>query len=51
MKENCAEKVFLEVRSKNIPARACYKSLGFSEISVRDNYYGDDDAIIMEKDL
>lgn len=51
LKEKGAEKVFLEVRSKNVPARACYKSLGFSEISVRDNYYGDDDAIIMEKDL
>lgn len=51
LKERNVEKVFLEVRSKNLPARACYKSLGFSEISVRNNYYGDDDAIIMEKDL
>lgn len=51
LKEKSVEKVFLEVRSKNAPARACYKSLGFSEISVRNNYYGDDDAVIMEKDL
>ena len=45
------EKVFLEVRSRNRAARACYESLGFSEIGVRNNYYGDDDAVIMEKDL
>lgn len=51
LKNRGAEKVFLEVRSKNIPARACYKSLGFSEIGVRNNYYGDDDAVIMEKDV
>ena len=45
------EKVFLEVRNRNRAARECYESLGFSEIGVRNNYYGDDDAVIMEKDL
>ena len=44
------EKVFLEVRSRNRAARECYESLGFSEIGVRNNYYGDDDAVIIYKD-
>ena len=45
------ETVFLEVRSKNIPARALYKAYGFKEISIRKNYYQNptDDAIIMVK--
>ncbi len=41
-----AEKIFLEVRSRNIPARGLYEKAGFEEISVRKNYYGDDDAVI-----
>lgn len=41
-----AVKIFLEVRSRNIPARRLYESRGFEEISVRKNYYGDDDAVI-----
>ena len=46
------ETVFLEVRSKNQPARALYKAYGFEEISIRKNYYQNptDDAIIMVKD-
>ena len=51
LKEKGAEKVFLEVRSKNIPGRAGYTSLGFSAISLRHNYYCGGGAIIMEKDL
>ena len=45
------ETVFLEVRSKNIPARALYKAYGFCEAGVRKNYYKnpDDDAIVMIK--
>lgn len=45
------ETLFLEVRSKNVPARALYKAYGFTEISVRKNYYRDpdDDAIVMLK--
>lgn len=45
----CKEKahtVFLEVRSRNTPARTLYKKCGFAEIAVRKNYYGDDDAVI-----
>lgn len=46
------ETVFLEVRSKNVPARALYKAYGFKEIGTRRNYYRNpqDDAIVMLKD-
>lgn len=45
------ETVFLEVRSKNVPARALYKAYGFKEIGIRKNYYQNpsDDAVIMVK--
>ena len=45
------ETVFLEVRSKNIPARRLYEAYGFTEAGVRKNYYKnpDDDAVIMIK--
>lgn len=45
------ETVFLEVRAKNVPARALYLSYGFKEIGIRKNYYQNpsDDAIIMVK--
>lgn len=46
-----AEKVFLEVRSRNIPAISLYKKSGFEEISVRKGYYDDDDAIIFVKNM
>ena len=43
------ESLFLEVRTKNEPARTLYKSLGFTEIGIRKNYYKNptDDAIVM----
>lgn len=44
--ERGAEKVFLEVRSKNTPAVCLYEKCGFERIAVRKNYYGDDDALI-----
>ena len=43
------EVLFLEVRSKNIPARNLYHSYGFRIMGERKNYYGDDDAIVMVK--
>jgi ribosomal-protein-alanine N-acetyltransferase len=43
------EKIFLEVRSKNIGAIALYKSENFVQVGIRRGYYGDDDAIIMER--
>ena len=43
------ECLFLEVRSRNIPARNLYKSYGFREVGERKRYYKDpeDDAIVM----
>ena len=45
------ERLFLEVRSQNIPAINLYKAYGFAEIGIRKNYYKDpkDDAIVMLK--
>jgi ribosomal-protein-alanine N-acetyltransferase len=45
-------RVFLEVRSSNVAAIALYRSVGFTEIGVRRDYYknssGGEDAITME---
>ena len=43
------ERLFLEVRSRNIPAIRLYTAYGFKEIGTRKNYYKDpqDDAIVM----
>lgn len=51
LKSRGAERVFLEVRKKNSAARALYSSLGFIATGERVSYYGDDDAIVMEKSL
>lgn len=51
------EKVFLEVRAKNISAQMLYINQGFTEISRRTGYYpsntgfGYEDAIVMTKKL
>jgi len=42
LKKGGIELFFLEVRSDNIGAIACYKKLGFEPIAVRKNYYADD---------
>jgi len=43
------ESLFLEVRSRNVPARNLYHAYGFREIGLRKNYYSDptDDAVVM----
>jgi ribosomal-protein-alanine N-acetyltransferase len=43
------ECLFLEVRSRNIPARNLYRAYGFKEVGERKNYYSNptDDAVIM----
>lgn len=48
-----AQKIFLEVRSENKPARALYCKLGFAAIGTRRNFYAKpaDDAIMMEKNI
>lgn len=54
-KEFGADKMLLEVRVSNRPARALYDAAGFLEIGLRRNYYatadGREDAIVMGKDL
>lgn len=46
--ERGAVKIFLEVRSENVPAVKLYEKHGFRHISTRRGYYGDDDALIYE---
>ncbi len=51
MRGKGAVSCFLEVRSRNVPARALYESIGYEMISVRRNYYSDDDAAIYKIEL
>ena len=48
-KNKDAQKIILEVNENNQQAIKLYNKLGFKEISLRDRYYGEDTAIIMEK--
>ena len=41
--------ITLEVRSSNTGALHLYKSIGFEEISIRKNYYKDEDAYLLQK--
>lgn len=45
------QSITLEVRRGNEAAIQLYKKYGFGEISVRKNYYQDEDGIMMEKVL
>lgn len=51
MREKGAAACYLEVRSRNLPAISLYKRLGFAEVGLRKNYYHDDDAVLMKKEL
>lgn len=51
MREKGAAVCFLEVRSRNAAAIALYEKTGYKRVSVRKNYYPDDDAVIMRKSL
>lgn len=42
-------RIMLEVNENNNPAIRLYNKLGFKEISLRERYYGEDTALIMEK--
>lgn len=42
-------RIMLEVNETNNPAIRLYNKLGFKEISIRERYYGEDTALIMEK--
>lgn len=51
MREKGAAVCFLEVRSRNSAAIALYEKKSFERVSVRKNYYPDDDAVIMRRYL
>ncbi|MCH5205868.1 MAG: ribosomal protein S18-alanine N-acetyltransferase [Oscillospiraceae bacterium] len=51
MRERGGETCFLEVRSQNAAAVSLYKKLGFTQVGMRRGYYGDDDALVMRKEL
>ena len=44
-----AEKIMLEVRESNTKAINLYNKLGFKQINIRKNYYGNENALIMER--
>ena len=43
--------ITLEVRESNEIARLLYKKFGFREVALRKYYYGDEDGILMEKQV
>lgn len=43
--------ITLEVRKSNEIARELYKKFGFREVALRKLYYGDEDGILMEKQV
>ena len=43
--------ITLEVRKSNQIARNLYKKFGFREVALRKFYYGDEDGILMEKQV
>lgn len=49
IQEENYSRIMLEVNENNDSAIRLYNKLGFKEISLRDRYYGEDTAIIMEK--
>lgn len=51
MRKRGAVVCFLEVRSRNDAAITLYEKSGYERISVRRNYYLDDDAVVMRKSL
>lgn len=49
--DNHVINITLEVRVSNDIARNLYKSFGFREVALRKFYYGDEDGILMEKQV
>ncbi len=45
------DNITLEVRISNEIARNLYKKFGFREVALRKYYYGDEDGILMEKNV
>lgn len=48
---DCISSILIEVRKKNSDAVNFYAAQGFHETGIRKKYYGDDDAILMEKKI
>jgi ribosomal-protein-alanine N-acetyltransferase len=51
MRDRGIIRILLEVRAGNQPAQRLYGSEGFTAIGRREKYYGNEDAIVMEKKL
>lgn len=51
IKNRDAEKLILEVNANNMKAISFYKTNNFIEINRRRKYYGDNDAIVMERSI
>lgn len=49
--ENRVINITLEVRENNEVAKNLYKKFGFREVAMRRHYYGDENAILMEKQV
>ncbi len=49
--ENRVLNITLEVRMSNETAKNLYKKFGFREVAIRKFYYGDEDGILMEKQV
>ena len=49
--ENKVINITLEVRISNEIARDLYKRFGFREVALRKSYYGNEDGILMEKQV
>lgn len=49
--ENRVINITLEVRKSNEIAKKLYKKFGFREVALRKFYYGDEDGILMEKQV
>jgi ribosomal-protein-alanine N-acetyltransferase len=47
------QRVFLEVRASNLPARQLYEKAGFRAIAIRRSYYHNppEDGIVMEREI
>ena len=43
--------IFLDVRVGNEPAKKLYFNAGFEETAVREHYYGNEDALVLKKNL
>lgn len=48
---NNVSNITLEVNVNNIAAIKLYESFGFEKIAIRKNYYNNDDAILMKKEM